>query len=276
MRERMNTLSIRTPEGIVFSLRLAGPVTRFLANVIDFGVQVILFIIIGLIAQMLNLFMIIFGPNFYEWIFALLMIAYFLIPICYAATLEWFWRGQTVGKRLLRLRVVDENGLRLQFSQVAIRNLLRVVDVLPVMYVVGGIVCIISQKSQRIGDFVANTLVIRTPKVAEPNLDHVLSTKYNSLRDFPHIEARLRQRVSPEEAGIALQAVLRRDEFDPEARIQVFEEIAKHFRSLAAFPEEATFGMADEQFVRNVVDVLFRKRESTNAARAEKAGVAGD
>ena len=271
-RERTNCLSIRTPEGIVFSMMLAGPVTRFLAYIIDVAVQVILLMIVSYIAGALGIFTTLFGPVFYEWVYALVMVASFAVPILYAMVLEWLWRGQTVGKRLLRLRVVDENGLRLQFTQVAIRNLLRVVDSLPALYVVGGIACVVSQKGQRLGDFAANTVVIRTPKIAEPNLDHVLSSKYNSLRDYPHIEARLRQRVSPEEAAIALQAVLRRDELDPEARIKVFEEIAAHFKTLAIFPEEATFGTADEQFVRNIVDVLFRKRE-TATARPEKAGV---
>ncbi|MCC6697228.1 MAG: RDD family protein [Candidatus Hydrogenedentes bacterium] len=272
-RERVNSLSIRTPEGIVFSMMLAGPVTRFLAYIIDVAVQVIVLMIVSYIAGLLGVFTSVLGPTFYEWVYALVMIASFAVPILYAMVLEWLWRGQTVGKRLLRLRVVDENGLRLQFTQVAIRNLLRVVDSLPALYVVGGIACVVSQKGQRLGDFAANTVVIRTPKIAEPNLDHVLSSKYNSLRDYPHIEARLRQRVSPEEAAIALQAVLRRDELDPEARIKVFEEIAAHFKTLAIFPEQATFGTADEQFVRNVVDVLFRKRETTAAAKPDKAGV---
>lgn len=272
-RERVNSLSIRTPEGIVFSMMLAGPVTRFLAYIIDVAVQVIVLMIVSYIAGALGVFTTLLGPVFYEWVYSLVMLAAFAVPILYAMVLEWFWRGQTVGKRLLRLRVVDENGLRLQFTQVAIRNLLRVVDSLPALYVVGGIACVVSQKGQRLGDFAANTVVIRTPKIAEPNLDHVLSSKYNSLRDYPHIEARLRQRVSPEEAAIALQAVLRRDELDPEARIKVFEEIAAHFKTLAIFPEEATFGAADEQFVRNIVDVLFRKRETTTAAKPDKAGV---
>jgi hypothetical protein len=45
--------------------------------------------------------------------------------------MEWRWRGQTIGKRVLRLRVVDAQGLRLHFTQVVLRNLLRFVDMLP-------------------------------------------------------------------------------------------------------------------------------------------------
>ena len=86
----------------------------------------------------------------------------------------------------------------------------------------------------------------------------MLAGKYNSLRQFPHLTARLRQRVSPGEAAIALQAVLRRDEFEPASRVELFGDLASHFRETVAFPEEATDGVADEQYVRNVVDVVCR------------------
>ncbi|MCK5544776.1 MAG: RDD family protein, partial [Desulfobulbaceae bacterium] len=80
----------------------------------------------------------------------------------------------------------------------------------------------------------------------------------NSFRKYPHIEARLRQRVSPQQAGIALQALLRRDELDPVARIELFTSIASHFRRIVEFPQEAIDGISDEQYVRNITDALFR------------------
>jgi hypothetical protein len=80
------------------------------------------------------------------------------------------------------------------------------------------------------------------------------------LRDYPHLEARLRQRVSPPEAGLALQALLRRDQLDLKARLDLFEEMASHFRALVVFPPEACEGITAEQYIRNVVDVLFRPR----------------
>src|SRR2546428_4892968 len=145
---------------------------------------------------------------------AVLVLAVFVIQIGYGIVCEWFWRGQTIGKRLLRLRVMDAQGLRLQFSQIVIRNLLRFVDLLPAFYLVGGIACLISRRAQRLGDFAANTIVVRNPKVKEPDLDQLLAGKYNSLRQYTHLSARLRQRVSPTEARVALQALLRRDELD--------------------------------------------------------------
>ena len=198
---------------------------------------------------------------------AVAVLAYFVISIGYGIGTEWHWRGQTVGKRLLRLRVMDVSGFRLHFSQIAIRNLLRVVDMLPAFYLVGGAACLISQRAQRLGDFAANTIVIVQPQYAEPALDQLLSGKYNSLRNHPHLAARLRQRVSPAEARVALQALLRREDFEPASRVELFSELGSHFRSLVTFPQEAVEGLSDEQYVRNVVDVVFRSRpaELTNA-----------
>jgi hypothetical protein len=69
-----------------------------------------------------------------------------------------------------------------------------------------------------------------------------------------------RQRVSPGEAAVGFQALLWRDEFEPQARVELFKEIADHFRPIAEFPPEATDGMTDEQYIRNLVDILYRTR----------------
>ena len=69
----------------------------------------------------------------------------------YRIVAEWKWRGQTVGKRLLRLRVVDEDGRRLTFQQVTMRNLLRFVDALPVAYMVAGVAATLSRKGAEAG-----------------------------------------------------------------------------------------------------------------------------
>ena len=261
---RTNSLLIKTPEGVVFSQTLAGPVTRFLAWMIDFMCASVLLIALNIFVAFTS----IVSPELGS---ALRIIFYFVISIGYALTLEWLWRGQTVGKRMLRLRVVDAHGLRLQFSQVAIRNLLRVIDLLPGMYLVGGMAALLSRKAQRLGDLAANTVVIRIPKIVEPNLDQLGADKYNSLRLYPHLGARLRQRVSPAEASTALQAIIRRDEFEPVARVELFAELAGHFRARVEFPPEATDGITDEQYLRNVVDILYRSRMDT---RSEKAAAA--
>jgi uncharacterized RDD family membrane protein YckC len=254
VQEKTNKLTIKTPEGIDFSLLLAGPVTRFLAWAIDLaGIAVIS----GVVSSLLG----ILGVLSRDFAVGASILAYFLISIGYGITMEWHWRGQTLGKRLFRLRVMDVQGLRLQFSQIVIRNLLRFVDSLPAFYLVGGLTCLISRRAQRLGDLAANTIVVRNPIVARPDLDQLLEDKYNSFRGYPHLEARLRQSASPEEASVALQALLRRNELEPIARIGLFRDIALHFRAMVEFPHEAVEGISDEQYVRNVVDAIYRSPE---------------
>ena len=257
---KTSTLIIRTPEGIVFTQLLAGPVTRFLAWLADAMVVLALVSALSLCFAFFGFF----SPDLAQ---ALNFLGYFVLSIGYGIGCEWKWRGQTLGKKFLRLRVVDAEGLKLQFNQIVTRNLLRFIDSLPLFYFVGGVTCWFSPKCQRLGDIAANTVVIRTPKVTEPDLDQLLAGKYNSLRSYPHLAARLRQRVTPAEAAIALQAVMRRDTFEPVARVELFEELAVHFRAKAEFPPEATDGLADEQFLRNVVDVIYRTRQEAAAAK---------
>jgi uncharacterized RDD family membrane protein YckC len=258
---RPGTLAIRTPEGISFALVLAGPVTRFLAWGVDVIVILGTLIAIGAVVQL-------FGLISFDLASALNALVAFIVQFGYRMATEWFWRGQTVGKRLLRLRVVDAAGLRLHPSQIVIRNLLRAVDFLPACYVVGGVACLLSQRSQRLGDLAANTIVIREPLLTQPNLDQLLAGKFNSLREHPHLAARLRQRVSPGEASVALLALLRRDELEPGARVDLFGELAAHFRAKVEFPPESVEGMPDEQYVRNVVDVIYRTKTSPANGRA--------
>jgi uncharacterized RDD family membrane protein YckC len=254
---RTSSLQIRTPEGIVFSQLLAGPVTRFLAWFVDLLCIAALVSTFGVVAALVQ----VISPSVAG---AASTLAYFGISIGYGIICEWWWRGQTVGKRMLRLRVVDAEGLRLQFHQIATRNLLRFVDSLPIFYFVGGLVCWLSPRCQRLGDLAANTIVIRHPRFTEPDLDQLLAGKFNSLRQYPHLAARLRQHVTPGEAALALQAILRRDDFDPAARLELFEGIAAHFRGKVDFPAEASDGITDEQYLRNVVDVLYRTRNEAN------------
>jgi len=250
---KTSTLNIRTPEGIVFSQVLAGPIARFMACFIDqLCIQVVL-TLLGLVISLLALVSFNFAVAFY-------VIGYFIVSIGYGILFEWSWRGQTVGKRLLRLRVMDVEGMRLQFNQIVVRNLLRFVDALPAFYFVGGVTCWLNSKCQRLGDIAANTVVVRHPRIVEPDLDQVLAGKFNSLRQFPHLVARLRQNVTPVEADLALQSLLRREEFDPVARVELFGELAGHFRAKVEFPAEANDGVADEQFLRNVVDVIYRTK----------------
>src|SRR4051812_46629642 len=148
---RTNRLQVRTPEGIVFSFALASPVTRFLAVSIDVACVMAITLTLRIGAALLG----ILSPDFAQ---AFQIIVYFVASIGYGIVTEWYWRGQTLGKRLLRLRVLDEQGLKLEFSQIVIRNLLRCVDMLPAFYAIGGAFCLLTRHAQRAGDIAANTI----------------------------------------------------------------------------------------------------------------------
>lgn len=258
-------LRIRTPEGIAFAYPLAGPVARCMAWSVDLAVVLGLVMVVGKIVGVLGLIS-------RDLAGGLSAASYFVISIGYGIVTEWAWRGQTVGKRTMRLRVMDTQGLRLQFHQILMRNLLRAADLLPFCYLVGGLATVLSQRAQRLGDLAANTVVVHIPKHAEPDLDQLLAGKFNSFRQFPHLEARLRQRATPEEARLALQSLVRRDALEPAARVRLFADLAEHFKTLTTFPPETTDAMPDEQYVRNVVDILFRPRGAAPNRPAERGG----
>lgn len=251
VQQRQKTITIRTPEGIAFPMLLADPVTRFLAVVID-G------ICISIIGTVLGYATSLAGLISFDVATALSTVLSFIIAIFYPIVLEWKWRGQTVGKRVFRIRVMDEQGMKLLPSQIVIRNLLRAVDILPGFYLVGGLCALLTVKGQRLGDIAGSTVVIKHPKIDQPDLDEILPDKYNSFRQYPHLAARLKQYVTPGEAGLAVRALMRRKTLDPQARLELFAELAGHFKSVAQFPAEATDGLSDERYVRNVVDILYR------------------
>jgi uncharacterized RDD family membrane protein YckC len=247
--QRQSALIIETPEGVAFSYELATPVSRALAWAVDAAVLGVASSVIATVVASL-------GVISQDVAAALSVLVYFSASLGYAIVLEWRWRGQTIGKRLFGLRVIDAHGLRLQFSQVVVRNLMRVFDTLPIFYLVGGIAAFHTRYAQRLGDLAAATVVARDRGLTSPDVDAVARAKYNSLAAYPHLAARLRSVAPPEAVGIALRAVTQRAKYAPAARIELFQELASYFRSLVKFPEEALVGISDEEYVRSALRVI--------------------
>lgn len=266
---RTNRLEIMTPEGVRFSLIMAGPLTRFIAWLIDVCTFMAVINLISIPLSMMSYI----SLDIYR---ALNLVAYFVLSMGYWIVMEWALRGQTVGKRLMRLRVMDRFGMRLKPSQIILRNIMRVVDSAPAFYFVGGMVMMINPHYRRLGDIAAGTVVVRMPVVSEPDLDTVLGEKYNSFTEYPHLAARLRQRVSPALATVALQALMRREELDAQQRVEVFREMADGFRTLVSFPREAVQGLSDERYVGNAVDVVYRDTRARKKVSAATARGAAD
>jgi uncharacterized RDD family membrane protein YckC len=250
-------LRVETPEGVVFAFGLASPLTRALAYAIDLAAIAAITTALAKSVQVLA----IVGA---DWAAAISALITFLVAMAYGILLEWRWRGQTLGKRVMRLRVIDAGGLRLEFTQVVIRNLLRAVDLLPILYLVGGSVALATRKCQRLGDLAAGTIVVHEPVVQTVDLEQIAPAKYNSLLAHPHLAVRLRNRVSAELAGLVVKALSMRDSYEPSARIALFAELASYFRSLVPFPDETVEGLTDEQYVRGVLCALYTPKRETN------------
>ena len=92
-----------------------------------------------------------------------------LLWVTYYAVLEGFF-GATLGKRLAGLRVTDLEGRRIGWQAAIVRNLARLLDVLPFGYLLGGILTLVTRRHQRLGDLLARTLVVPLGVVTDPPL----------------------------------------------------------------------------------------------------------
>lgn len=148
---------VETPEGVALRLAPAGPVPRALAWLLDLVLRVIVFIVLAIVLSLLGDF----GSG-------LFLIAFFVIEWFYPVLFEVLRDGATPGKRTLGLRVVSEDGVPVGWSQSLVRNLMRVVDFLPLMYGFGLIGMLLNGNFQRLGDVVAHTLVVYETRPVPP------------------------------------------------------------------------------------------------------------
>ena len=255
------TLEIRLPEGATFALPLAGPVSRCLAFLLD----------LFLVSALTTAFERGVAPLRIveeDLAVAVLLIFYFAAWLLYGILCEYYWYGQTFGKWLLGLRVVDGTGLELQLHQVAIRNLIRPIDLFPVLGLAGGITMLSNRRLQRLGDLAAGTVVVSVRQPALPNIEALKRGRYNSFLPHELLCARLRQRAPAEAGAIAVDALIRRDRLDDRARVAIFDELAAYLQSVVEFPAEDTDQLSSEQYVRNVVEILYSSGFKQPAARA--------
>ncbi|MCC5843340.1 MAG: RDD family protein [Verrucomicrobia bacterium] len=246
-------MEITTADAVSFHVQLATPVARALA----LGVDVLVILGIQSILQGLFHVLVLFDEDLFM---GLLMILFFVLNFAYFMLTEWKFTGQTFGKRVLGLRVIDSRARRLAGSQVVVRNLFRVIDMFPMFYVVGGLGSLFSPKFQRPGDLAAGTLVIRLPRGEVNAGTDRWDRKYNSFRGHPQVEGRLRRETTPEEVALLVEALTRRDRLDAEARIAAYRELRGYFERKIRFPLSLTEELGDEAFLRNLLDSLTRNQ----------------
>lgn len=173
------TLVIETPERVPLHFALASIGNRFLACAVDHIIQIatigIMIIAFTIVANYSS-----FGDslsNAPKWVYAVLIVVVFILIAGYFAMFEWLWRGQTPGKRWLKLRVIREDGRPITFFEAAVRNLLRDFDIMPIpFYSIGLISVFASSKDQRIGDMVAGTVVVREREAEAPAFAQVFAS----------------------------------------------------------------------------------------------------
>lgn len=156
------TLDIQTPENVAFGYQVAGIGSRFLASLLDTLIiillQIAVFVALLLILGALNINLL--DGGLASWIYAVFGLIAFLFYWGYYIFFEMTWNGQTPGKRWTGLRVLRADGTPITLSESLIRNLARIVDILPAAYGVGIITMFIDRQSRRLGDIAAGTLVV--------------------------------------------------------------------------------------------------------------------
>ncbi len=186
------TLIIETPERVPLHFALASIGNRFLACSVDHGLQVLVILALALVFEWSGLLGH-FGERLAEapkWVSGLLIIIGFLIWTGYFALFEWVWNGQTPGKLWLKLRVIREDGRPVTFWEAAARNLLRLLDMMPFpFYSIGLVSVFASARDQRVGDFVAGTVVVREREAEAPTFAEVFGA--------PTSDAALRRSFKP-------------------------------------------------------------------------------
>jgi uncharacterized RDD family membrane protein YckC len=212
-------LTIATPEGVDLELTLAGVGSRFVSALVDLMLQIVLLVGVSGIGAAAGAF----GSGFGS---VVVFLAGFLVFAAYDVSFEVFASGRTPGKRLNGLRVVRVDGSPVTFFTSAIRNVLRLVDILPGMYLVGIVTIVVTRRNQRLGDVAAGTLVVRE-RTEQRSLRELRMTQPQPV---PAAYAWDVTAVTSDEL-VAVRAFLsRRDDLTFEARYRLAADLAGALR----------------------------------------------
>jgi uncharacterized RDD family membrane protein YckC len=241
---------ILTPEHVQIRLNPAGLGSRFIALIIDF---VISLAIVSLCAMLLSFTFL--PPGLQQ---ALWVTLSFVVLTGYPIWFELRHQGRTIGKRMVKLRVVDGRGLPIRLEQSFVRNIVRYLDFTPAFYGLGGLVSLIDRDRRRLGDILADTLVVHERIPLRPQGDLRLDRRFNIL-GTPATQRRVRQRVSLEEREFLLTLCLRADRLTESARYDLMEEVGSHYRQRLGIDAPH---LSNENLVRDLTAVLWGQGES--------------
>jgi uncharacterized RDD family membrane protein YckC len=230
-------LTIDTPEGVPIELTLAGVGSRFTSALLDYLFQTIILVALVLVLR--------FGtgidPGSSAIASALWALGFFVVFWGYDVAFEVLNSGRTPGKAMNGLRVVRESGAPVTFGPSAVRNVLRIIDILPGMYLVGMTSIVVTRRNQRLGDLAAGTLVVREPRRLPPE---VLVS--------PSVQAPAwdTSAIGQEELDAVAAFLARRGDLAAGARIQIAAELAGRLRPKVG---GAIAREGDEMFLERLV-----------------------
>ena len=148
-----NQIKVETPESISLLLNPAGPIPRILAYSIDLMIRSLILMAISFGLSFFGDF----GVGFY-------LLIYFILDWFFCVLYEMLRNGQTPGKKALNIQVVHDDGTPLSWGASILRNILRAVDFLPMVYITGLISMVCNQQFKRLGDIAAGTMVVYSPE----------------------------------------------------------------------------------------------------------------
>ncbi len=163
-------LNIDTPELVAIEMPLAGIGSRFIALLIDTLIWAAGLIVLGLVLWAFKPALQAFSSLSYQWTVAVFTITIFLLNWGYFTLFEAFWHGRTPGKRVARIRVIQQSGRAIGIFESMARNFIRYVDQIPFFYAVGVIAVFATRQHQRLGDLAAGTLVVRDREQETPSV----------------------------------------------------------------------------------------------------------
>jgi uncharacterized RDD family membrane protein YckC len=238
------TRTILTPERVEIHLEAAGLGRRFIGLVVDLA-------LVGGAAGIVQRLAAAILPDFIGAVAGAL--ALLVLTWGYHVYFEVLHQGRPPGKRVAGIRVVDDRGLPLSVEQSFVRNVVRVLDALPLGYAVGAVTALLDPQRRRLGDLVASTLVVRETTPVAYDRRTARARTFNSLRT-PRVARLARHRLSLEEREFLSVLCLRAEGLEERARFELMEAVGRHYRERLGI-EDAN--LSGESVVRGLAAVLF-------------------
>jgi uncharacterized RDD family membrane protein YckC len=240
----LEKLNIDTPEQVALEFSLATVGSRFLALAVDsliqLGCAVVLFLVVALGLRVASAT---FEPA-RPWVLALFVLGLFIINFVYFAVFESVWNGQTPGKRLIGLRVIHASGRPISVFEAILRNVVRIADQLPGIYAIGIVSVFLTERSQRLGDLAAGTVVVHE-RAVEAAVE-AFTPRADSAHTLTHYGA---SRLTGEEISVIELFFRRREELDGYARLRAAHQIAARIRERLGI----TAKIDNEQLLEEIV-----------------------